>query len=153
MVASANAPAVTERNVVNIDFSAAPGFSAYVLLLMFAGIVMVVLASPAVKGSTTGARALNAMCGVGFFGYGFYLAFLFQGGGYLVFFQAFILPIVLIFRTIRTARAARARQQYAQGHSPALGQQTAAWSAPAESAEAAGHWGAPAPHDEQPAQS
>jgi hypothetical protein len=90
---------------VNIDFSADPGFSSYVLLLMAAGIAMVVMASPAVRRSTMPLRILNTVVGLGFFGYGFYLAFLFDGGSYLMFFQAFILPVVLIFRTIQAARA------------------------------------------------
>ena len=73
---------------MNIDFGAAPGFSAYVLLLMFSGVAMIVMASPTVKHSTNGLRALNALFGVGFLGYGFYLAFLFNGGGYFIFFKA-----------------------------------------------------------------
>src|SRR3954453_13134110 len=86
---------------MNIDFDARPGFSIYVLLLMFSGVVMIVLASPAVKRSSTGVRVLNGIFGAGFFGYGFYLAFIFDGGTYLIFFKAFILPVVLIVRTFR----------------------------------------------------
>jgi hypothetical protein len=92
---------------VNIDFSAAPGFSAYVLLLMITGLGMVVMASPAVRQSTLVLRVLNTVVGLGFFGYGFYLAFLFDGGSYWMFFQAFVLPIVLIFRTVQAARLSR----------------------------------------------
>jgi hypothetical protein len=92
---------------VNIDFSAAPGFSAYVLLLMASGIAMVVMASPAVRRSTLPLRILNTVLGLGFFGYGFYLAFLFDGGSYWMFLQAFILPVLLIFRTIQAARLSR----------------------------------------------
>ena len=95
---------------MNIDFSAEPGFSSYVLLLMFSGIVMVVLASPAVRQSTPLLRVLNTVIGLAFFGYGFYLAFLFDGGTYYMFFKAFVLPVVLLFRTVQTARArSRAR--------------------------------------------
>src|SRR3954452_16795490 len=86
---------------MNIDFDARPGFSIYVLLLMFSGVVMIVLASPAVKRSSTGVRVLNGIFGAGCFGYGFYLAFIFDGGTYLIFFKAFTLPVVLIVRTIR----------------------------------------------------
>jgi hypothetical protein len=88
---------------MNIDFSAHPGFSAYVLLLMFSGLVMLVMASPTVKRSTTALRAINALFGLGFLGYGIYLAFIFDGGHYMIFFQAFILPVLLIVRTVRTA--------------------------------------------------
>lgn len=66
---------------MSIDFGAAPGFSAYALLLMFSGLAMILMAGPRVKHSTRGVRALNALFGLGFLGYGFYLAFLFEGGG------------------------------------------------------------------------
>src|SRR3978361_442241 len=112
---------------VNIDFSAAPGFSAYVLLLMFAGIAMLVMASPTVKGTKTGLRLLNALFGIGFLGYGFYLAFIFQGGGYVLFFQAFILPVLLIVRTIRSARTTRSRPVVAPASSTLPDQHAAAW--------------------------
>jgi len=93
---------------LNIDFSTQPGFSAYVLLLMATGIAMVVMASPAVRRSTMVLRVLNTVVGLGFFGYGFYLTFLWSGvGTYFVFFKAFILPALLIFRTIQAARASR----------------------------------------------
>jgi hypothetical protein len=92
---------------LNIDFSTNPGFSAYVLLLMASGIAMVVMASPAVRRSTMFLRVLNTVIGLGFFGYGFYLTFLFDGGTYVMFFQAFILPVVLIFRTLQAARLSR----------------------------------------------
>ena len=86
---------------MNIDFGADPGFSAYVLLLMLSGIVMVVLATPVVRDSPVWLRIVNAVAGLGFFGYGVYLAFFFQGGSYLIFFKAFILPVVLAFKTVR----------------------------------------------------
>ena len=92
---------------MNIDFSADPTFSAYVLLLMFSGIVLVVMASPVVKRSTLPLRLLNGALGVAFFGYGFYLTFLFDGGSYFIVFKAFLLPAVLVFRTIQRAIAGR----------------------------------------------
>jgi hypothetical protein len=93
---------------MNLDFSARPGFSAYVLLLMFAGIVMLVLGSPVVaRRATRLRRIINLVFGVGFFCYGFYLAFLFRGGSYVIFFQAFIVPIVLIVNMLRTSGARR----------------------------------------------
>jgi hypothetical protein len=146
---------VLERDSVNIDFSTDPGFSAYVLLLMFAGIVMLVMASPTVKHSTTGLRALNALFGIGFLGYGFYLAFLFDGGGYIVFFQAFILPLLLIVRTVRGAMEARSQRVPAPVNSPALGEQTSAapGAAPAGSEQASDFWGPPATHGEEPVKS
>ncbi|MGZ6776178.1 MAG: hypothetical protein ACXVGD_16735, partial [Blastococcus sp.] len=124
---------------MNIDFQADPGFSAYVVLLMVSGIAMLVLASPTVKRSTTGLRALNALFGVGFLGYGFYLAFLFHGGGYLIFFKAFILPVLLILRTIRSARASRSQELPAHASASAFNQQQSPSTSPAESASPGGH--------------
>jgi hypothetical protein len=92
---------------VNIDFSVRPGFSIYVLFLMLAGIVMVVTAGPMGRNLAKGARILNAVLGVGFFGYGFYLAFMFNGGTYFMFYYVFILPVLLIFRAFSAARASR----------------------------------------------
>ena len=104
---------------MNIDFSSQPGFSAYVLLLMASGIAMVVLASPAVRRSTMFLRVVNTVVGLAFFGYGFYLTFLWSGvGTYFIFFKAFILPAVLIFRTIQGAWLSR-RQAAQAPASPA----------------------------------
>jgi hypothetical protein len=133
---------VAEGLSLNIDFQADPGFSAYVVLLMVSGIAMLVLASPTVKRSTTGLRALNALFGLGFLGYGFYLAFIFHGGGYLIFFKAFILPVVLILRTIQSARASHSRQLPARPGGSAFNQQASPSSSPTESAPPAGNRGA-----------
>jgi hypothetical protein len=115
---------------VNIDFQAEPLFSAYVLLLMFSGIT--------IKRSTMGLRVLNAVFGVAFLGYGFYLAFLFHGGSYFILFKAFILPVLLIVRTIKGARArSQQRPAYASGPVP---QQAAA-----PAAEPVAQPGAPLP--------
>ena len=136
---------------MNIDFHADPTFSAYVLLLMFSGVAMIVMASPTVKHSTMGVRALNALFGVGFLGYGFYLAFLFDGGGYFIFFKAFILPVLMIFRTIRSARASRDQEIRTRADAPAVGQSGSAVPAPRESAQPAGQWDAPDVHGGEPA--
>src|SRR3954451_23587832 len=81
---------------MNIDFSHHAGFSAYVLLLMFSGVVMVFMASPVVRSESALLRLLNVTFGLGFIGYGCYLAFVFQGGTYIIFFKAFILPVLMI---------------------------------------------------------
>jgi predicted lipid-binding transport protein (Tim44 family) len=89
---------------------------------------------------------------VGFLGYGFYLAFLFEGGSYIVFFQAFILPLLLIARTIRGAMEARSQRSPAQA-SPAFDQLTPAAPepAPAGSAQSSDPWGPPPSSGEEPA--
>jgi TM2 domain-containing membrane protein YozV len=136
---------------VNIDFSANPGFSAYVVLLMLSGVAMIIMASPTVKHSTMGVRALNALFGVGFLGYGFYLAFIFSGGGYIIFFKAFILPALMIFRTIRGARAAQSQEVRANTGAPAFERQASAVPAPSDSTPPAAQWGTPDSYGEQPA--
>src|SRR6185437_14219533 len=111
---------ILKDRTVNIDFSARPGFSAYVLLLIASGIAMLVIASPTVKRQTKVGRVLNAAFGLGFLGYGIYLGFMFKGGHYVIFFQAFILPIVLIIRTIRGAVTAPAARQQPLTYPPAV---------------------------------
>jgi hypothetical protein len=64
-----------------------------------------------VKRSTLPLRLLNGVLGVTFFGYGFYLTFFFQGGSYFILFKAFVLPVVLLFRTVQRARATRRARQ------------------------------------------
>jgi hypothetical protein len=102
---------------VNLDFSSNPLFSWYVVLLIFSGLVMLVMGVLNTGGLTKGWRVLNALFGVGFFGYGIYLGFVFQGGSYIIFFKAFILPVLMIvnfFRSmsarqkVKTAQAAQA---------------------------------------------
>jgi hypothetical protein len=83
-------------------------FAAYTILLMVSGVLLVVLGA-AVGGQGTVSRVLNVVVGLAFFGYGFYLEFLFQGGQYRAFFYAFVVPILLIVRTIQARRAVKAR--------------------------------------------
>ncbi|WP_371501561.1 hypothetical protein OG871_32060 [Kitasatospora sp. NBC_00374] len=97
---------------MNLDFTAEPLFSWYVVLLVVSGLIMMGLA--AVKaGQGAGMRALNGIFGVGFLGYGIYLGFIFEGGSYLLFFKAFILPVVMIVKFVKdlTARPAAAPAQ------------------------------------------
>ncbi|MBB5871310.1 putative lipid-binding transport protein (Tim44 family) [Allocatelliglobosispora scoriae] len=87
----------------NLDFDADPGFSAYVVLLVISGLIMLFLGISGVGEQTKGERAVSAVVGLAFFGYGFYLALLFDGGTYWIVFKAFIVPAVLIFNVIRNA--------------------------------------------------
>jgi hypothetical protein len=96
---------------MNIDFTHHAAFSSYALLLMFSGVVVLVFASPAFRRASTLLRALNAVIGLAMLGYGFYLIFLFKGGHYVVFFQAFIVPVLLIINTIRNS-SGRGRSRY-----------------------------------------
>ncbi|HEU4891148.1 MAG TPA: hypothetical protein VFT47_06335 [Vicinamibacterales bacterium] len=87
---------------MNLDFGLEPLFSWYVVLLCLSGVVMVVLAAIKAGGQSVGSRALSAVAGLGFLGYGIYLGFIFDGGSYLMFFQAFILPALLVVNFVRS---------------------------------------------------
>jgi hypothetical protein len=95
-------------------------FGPYVLLLALSGIAMIVLAAVG-RGQTSGSRLFIGLLGVAFLGYAFYLGFVFKGGHYIVFYYAFILPILLIVRHFRTRNAARQPAQ-AAAQQPYAGQ-------------------------------
>lgn len=99
---------------MNIDFSNDASFSWYVVLLIFSGLVMLVMSGFGSHAQSAGMRVLNLIVGLGFLGYGVYLGFIFKGGSYLIFFKAFILPIVLVinfFRSLATRRNGSAAVQ------------------------------------------
>ncbi|WP_203590872.1 hypothetical protein [Streptomyces sp. SID13031] len=87
---------------MNLDFGLDPMFSWYVVLLCLSGIVMVVLGAINKAEQSAGSRALSVIAGLGFLGYGVYLGFIFDGGSYMMFFQAFILPVLLVVNFIRS---------------------------------------------------
>jgi hypothetical protein len=91
--------------VVNLDFGLDPVFSWYVLLLCLSGIVMVVLGAVNKGEQSAGSRALGVLAGLAFLGYGIYLGFIFDGGSYMMFFQAFILPVLLVVNFVRSVVA------------------------------------------------
>jgi hypothetical protein len=97
----------------NLNFAHNAGFSWYCILLMFSGIAMLVLA--VLRNGRPARRIINAIFGIGFFGYGFYLTFIFSGGHYLVFFKAFIVPVLLIIDTVRIQTTRRRLRQPAGG--------------------------------------
>ncbi|WP_152648391.1 hypothetical protein [Streptacidiphilus anmyonensis] len=104
---------------MNIDFSNSPGFSSYVVLLLVSGIAMLVIAALNSSGQTTGWRIFNAVVGVGFFGYGIYLGFIFGGGTYIVLFKVFILPLALIVNFFRSMKSRRTDAAAPQAYVPA----------------------------------
>jgi hypothetical protein len=81
-------------------------FNIYTILLMLSGVLLIVVGA-SVPGQGTGMRVLNILVGAAFFGYGFYLQFLFEGGSYRIFFYAFIAPILLLVRTFQARKASR----------------------------------------------
>ncbi|MDX3075602.1 hypothetical protein [Streptomyces sp. MI02-7b] len=108
---------------MNLDFSAEPLFSWYVVLLMVSGIAMIVIGAVNSGGLSRGWRAFNVLAGLAFTGYGIYLGFIFHGGEYVIFFKAFLLPVFMVINFFR-ALAARTRV-------PAAPQQMTAPPAPA----------------------
>jgi hypothetical protein len=91
--------------VVNLDFGLDPLFSWYVVLLCISGVVMVAMAAVKAGEQSGGSRALSVVAGLAFLGYGIYLGFIFAGGSYMMFFQAFILPVLLVVNFIRSVVA------------------------------------------------
>ncbi|MFE2615877.1 hypothetical protein ACFXA2_19940 [Micromonospora chalcea] len=92
-------------------------FLIYTLLLLLGGIAMIAVGI-AVKEQGKGSRILNVVIGLAFFGYGFYLLFLFDGDSYRIFFYVFVLPILLIVRAVKARKEAREQagaQQFAGG--------------------------------------
>ncbi|MEU3531166.1 MULTISPECIES: hypothetical protein [Streptomyces] len=101
---------------MNLDFGAEPLFSWYVVLLFISGAAMLILGVINASGLSKGWRAFNVIAGLGFMGYGIYLGFIFQGGTYIVFFKAFILPVMVIvnfFRSLSRRKATPAPQPMA----------------------------------------
>ena len=89
-------------------------FYAYVFFLIASGVLMLVmgiLRAPYARRS----RVVNLIIGGGFAIYGLYLLLFFQGGHYILFFYAFVLPILMTVRFFR----ARSAYQAAQSMSPA----------------------------------
>ncbi|MGY4912457.1 hypothetical protein [Micromonospora aurantiaca (nom. illeg.)] len=126
-------------------------FLLYTLLLMLGGIAMVVVGA-VVKEQGKGSRILNVVIGLAFFGYGFYLLFLFDGDSYRIFFYVFVLPILLIVRAVKARKEARERaaaQQYAGGQQFAGAQQYPGGQQQPGTYPVAGH-GQPAPYGAAP---
>ncbi|MFF2043318.1 hypothetical protein ACFVVX_23140 [Kitasatospora sp. NPDC058170] len=137
---------------MNLDFSAEPLFSWYVVLLAVSGIAMVVLGAVNLGGSLSiGWRAINILAGVAFAGYAYYLAFVFEGGEYRLFFQAFILPVALIANSVK-ALATRGSAQAAQPAPQQFGPPPTPYNPNAQYNPNAPYQAAPATPPQQPAQ-
>ncbi|MFC4144682.1 hypothetical protein ACFO0M_00260 [Micromonospora mangrovi] len=131
----------------------------YELLLMLGGIAMIVTGL-AIREQGTGSRILNAVIGLAFFCYGFYLMFLAPvGTRYRIFFYAFILPILLIVRAVKARKEAKEAREAAAVHHQVVpgqvypaapGQPAQGWPAPGQAAPQ-GHPGE-APQGQYPPQ-
>lgn len=100
-------------------------FTLYNALLAISGLLLVVMAATGFGGQKTGARVLNALVGVAFLGYAFYLFFIFDGGTYVMFYYAFVLPILLIIQAFKNRKNAAANPAQAQAQAQATPAQAA----------------------------
>ncbi|MFC4911414.1 hypothetical protein [Actinomadura gamaensis] len=91
---------------MNLDFSAEPTFSWYVVMLAVSGIGTL-LATVFVRGTRPRDRVLGGIIALAMVGYAFYLTFIFSGGTYHIFFYVFILPILFIVQAMKAAVAGR----------------------------------------------
>jgi hypothetical protein len=114
---------------MNIDFSSHPGFSLYIVLLAISGVLVVGISASAFSSLSIGWRIINVIAGLGFFGYAFYLAFFYQGGTYIIFFKALILPVFMMITAI-CSRATRRKTQASQQNGWATPPQQQGWAAP-----------------------
>ena len=98
-------------------------FDVYVLFLILSGVAMLVMAFIKV-GRATRRRIWSGILGAVFTIYGLYLLLFFQGGHYIIFYYAFILPILMIVQFFRERSAYKAAQasQAAQVPPPGYGQ-------------------------------
>jgi hypothetical protein len=104
-------------------------FYAYVFILIASGVLMLVmgiLRAPYARRS----RVLNLIMGAGFSIYGLYLLLFFQGGHYILFFYAFVLPVLMTVRFFRARSAYRAAQSMTPGAPAGYGQPPAGYGQP-----------------------
>ncbi|MET8542124.1 hypothetical protein ABZW03_15920 [Kitasatospora sp. NPDC004799] len=97
----------------NLDFSADPLFSWYVVALALSGAILTVFGAVAGR-MKAGMRVLNIVIGLGFLGYAYYLAFVYDGVTYTIFYKVFILPVLMIIASVKAlVERSNAKQQQA----------------------------------------
>lgn len=97
-----------------INFSHHAGFSVYALLLMVGGLALIAIAARLVRQHVVWVRALTAVVGIAFFGYGIYLSFFFRSGKYI----AVIVPILIVCVVVAAMVTSRKTQD---GSAPLTG--------------------------------
>jgi hypothetical protein len=92
-------------------------FFAYIALLLISGILLAVLAF-AGFGQAKSARIYDGIFAAGFIGYALYLLLVFDGGTFIIFYYAFIVPIVAVVRAVKARTARRAAEAAGYGQFP-----------------------------------
>ena len=105
-------------------------FNVYVFFLIASGVVMLVMGSLRAPYANR-RRVWNLAFGAGFTIYGLYLLLFFQGGHYILFFYAFVLPVLMAVRFFRDRTAYQAAQQAGAVPPPGYAQPPAYGQAPA----------------------
>ena len=125
-------------------------FNVYVFFLIASGVVMLVMGSlraPYAKRR----RVWNLVLGAGFTLYGLYLLLFFQGGHYILFFYAFVLPVLMVVRFFRDRAAYQAVTRQAGPVPPAgYAQPPVYGQAPAGYGQAPAGYGQPGGYGQQP---
>jgi hypothetical protein len=125
-------------------------FYAYVFFLIASGVLMLVmgiLRAPYARRS----RVLNLIMGAGFAIYGLYLLLFFQGGHYILFFYAFVLPVLMTVRFFRARSAYQAAQSMTPGAPTGYGQPPAGYGQPGGYGQPPAGYGQPPAGYGQPA--
>jgi hypothetical protein len=125
-------------------------FYAYVFILIASGVLMLVmgiLRAPYARRS----RVLNFIMGAGFAIYGLYLLLFFQGGHYILFFYAFVLPVVMTVRFFRARSAYQAAQSMTPGGPGGYGQPPAGYGQPGGYGQPPAGYGQPGGYGQPPA--
>ncbi|MCG6496451.1 hypothetical protein [Kitasatospora sp. A2-31] len=91
---------------MNLDFSVDPVFSWYVVALAVSGIAIIALGSVN-NALSAGGRLFFVLAGLAFVGYAYYLAFVFRGGEYRLYYQTFAIPVLLVAHWVKALTGRR----------------------------------------------
>src|SRR3984885_5110498 len=125
-------------------------FYAVCFILIASGglmLVMGILRAPYARRS----RVLNLIMGAGFAIYGLYLLLFFQGGHYILFFYAFVLPVLMTVRFFRARSAYQAAQSMTPGAPAGYGQPGGYGQPPAGYGQPPAGYGQPGGYGQPPA--
>jgi hypothetical protein len=102
---------------------------AYIGALAVSGFALLLVSALPI-GTPSNTRVINVLLAAAMLGYAVYLLFLEQGGTVFIFWYVFVLPVVLVFRTFKSAKANREAKREAAAQRAAA-DRAAAFQAPA----------------------